>query len=71
MLGNKASDTQNERNATNKEMSKDVGKPKQRAIPLRNYLTNEVFYDTLYTEADRVITWMISILLKFLAIIKI
>ena len=56
MLGNKASDTQNERNATNKEMSKDVGKAKQRPIPLRNYLTNEVFYDTLYTEADRVIT---------------
>ena len=25
-----------------------------KAIPLRNYLTNEVFYDTLNAEADRV-----------------
>ena len=28
--------------------------PKQRAIPLQNYLTDGVYYDTLYTEADRV-----------------
>ena len=26
----------------------------QRAIPLRNYQTNEVFYDTLHKKADRV-----------------
>ena len=26
----------------------------QRAIPLRNYQTNEVFYDTLHKTADRV-----------------
>ena len=58
MLGNVAKNTHNERNATNnnkEEMFKDVDKTKQRAIPLRNYLTNEVFYDTLHTEADRVI----------------
>ena len=28
--------------------------PKQRAIPLQNYLTDGVYYDTLYAEADRV-----------------
>ena len=29
-------------------------KSKPRAIPLQNYLTDGVYYDTLYTEADRV-----------------
>ena len=30
------------------------GPAKQRAVPLKNYLTNEVYYDTLYADADRV-----------------
>ena len=36
-------------------------KSKPRAIPLQNYLTDGVYYDTLYTEADRVneIWWII------------
>ena len=36
---------------------------KQRAIPLRNYLTNEVFYDTLHQEADRVRNFQLKIFL--------
>lgn len=35
-------------------------KAKQRAIPLQNYLTDGVYYDTLYTEADRVNSILIS-----------
>ena len=35
-------------------------KAKPRAIPLQNYLTDGVYYDTLYTEADRVISVLIS-----------
>ena len=35
-------------------------KAKPRAIPLQNYLTDGVYYDTLYTEADRVNSILIS-----------
>ncbi len=40
--------------STKQKVTKNVGNCKHQAIPLKNYLTNEVFYDTLYTEADRV-----------------
>ena len=37
-----------------KEGSSRGSQTKERAIPLKNYLTDEVFYDTLYAAADRV-----------------
>ncbi len=62
MLGNEAKDTRHEISSIKYEMFNTDGTVKQRAIPLRNYLTNEVFYDTLYTKADRVIIRVIQIL---------
>ena len=70
ILGNAAKDTRHERSLIKDEMFNTDGKVKQRAIPLRNYLTNEVFYDTLYTEADRVIIHVIQILPMSLEIIR-
>ena len=49
-------DTSEEDIPYNKEASGGRGVPtsKQLAIPLKNYLTDEVYYDTLHAEADRV-----------------
>ena len=71
ILGNAAKDTRHERSFIKDEMFNTDGKVKQRAIPLRNYLTNEVFYDTLYTEADRVIIQILPMSLEIIRMIRI
>ena len=55
MLGQEMKDRPEETISNKKLLDLSASKMnKERAIPLRNYLTGEIYYDTLYREAERV-----------------